>query len=328
MARKIELARGLSSRLKLLAHNMRRAEAELSAGLLEMAETGLFRALGYACVEDFAEAELDLSAGKAKELVDLARRLRALPRTADAFRQGEIPWTKARQVARVATPDTETEWIAKAKALSSRGLEQTVAEAKGEEPRVRLAIDLSREDAADLMDAVRRLREERSEAIPLGAALAELARRAAAPDPETPACQVVLQECPTCKRASRDAATGPVPVSPEEVEAAKEEGEVLDLRAGPTGTRTVEIPPAVRRAVLARDRGRCRLCGGRGWLHLHHLVPRSRGGSSRDPENLIAACWRCHKRLIHGRHVTLRGPASALEATLADGIACPVRPPG
>jgi len=27
-----------------------------------------------------------------------------------------------------------------------------------------------------------------------------------------------------------------------------------------------------------------------------HVVPRSRGGSERDPENLVVACWSCNQR--------------------------------
>ena len=59
------------------------------------------------------------------------------------------------------------------------------------------------------------------------------------------------------------------------------------------------IPPATRRAVLARDGHRCRAkgCGRRHFLEVHHLKPRSQGGSN-DVANLISLCSGCHA-LLH-----------------------------
>jgi len=59
------------------------------------------------------------------------------------------------------------------------------------------------------------------------------------------------------------------------------------------------IPPATRRAVLARDGHRCQVPGCRHvlFLEVHHIVPRATGGSNR-PENPITACSGCHK-LLH-----------------------------
>jgi len=67
------------------------------------------------------------------------------------------------------------------------------------------------------------------------------------------------------------------------------------------GRNTTTIAPRVRRAVLARDRHRCRApgCGRTRFLEVHHIVPRQRGGSNR-PENLVTLCGACH-RLWHER---------------------------
>ncbi len=45
------------------------------------------------------------------KLLHLAERLEKLPLMAQAFSQGEVPWTKIREVARVATARTEREWL-------------------------------------------------------------------------------------------------------------------------------------------------------------------------------------------------------------------------
>ncbi|MGV8125258.1 MAG: HNH endonuclease [Candidatus Xenobiia bacterium LiM19] len=56
-------------------------------------------------------------------------------------------------------------------------------------------------------------------------------------------------------------------------------------------------------AILKRDRFRCQVpgCNCRRNLHIHHIIPRSHGGSD-EPENLIVLCSRCHLRLLHDLH--------------------------
>ena len=207
--------------------------------------------------------------------------------------------------------------------MTNRELEGEVARAKGETPTVRLVLTLTEEEAADVEDAIGHLREEMGESMGAGAAIAMLVRRATAPPVDRPGHQVVIHECSTCERASRDVAGGTIPVAAETLAEAKEDAEVLDLRAGGTGRRSTEIPPSVRRAVIARDHGRCVICGARRWLHMHHLVPRSAGGSSHDPSALCLLCSVCHKGLTHGRFVRLVGRGGALEVALRDGTRRP-----
>jgi 5-methylcytosine-specific restriction endonuclease McrA len=58
---------------------------------------------------------------------------------------------------------------------------------------------------------------------------------------------------------------------------------------------------ALCRAILERDHWRCRSCGSRNALHVHHIVFRSQQGP--DAEwNLIALCNACHS----GIHVDVR----------------------
>lgn len=62
-------------------------------------------------------------------------------------------------------------------------------------------------------------------------------------------------------------------------------------------TRFVKIPyrgpvPLTRRAVFARDGGRCVYCGNTA-TSLDHVVPRSRGGRH-EWDNVVSACGRCN----------------------------------
>ena len=70
-------------------------------------------------------------------------------------------------------------------------------------------------------------------------------------------------------------------------------------------TRT--IPPATRRQVLRRDRGRCRAPGCRShiWLDLHHVVPRSEGGTH-DPAGILVLCG-AHHALLHRGLLVIEG---------------------
>ncbi|MCX7619095.1 HNH endonuclease signature motif containing protein, partial [Tepidiforma sp.] len=70
----------------------------------------------------------------------------------------------------------------------------------------------------------------------------------------------------------------------------------------PTGEWTVEldidqaperrIPGWVQQEVYKRDRGRCVKCGATTDLHFDHILPYSKGGSSRDPDNIQLLCAR------------------------------------
>ena len=62
-------------------------------------------------------------------------------------------------------------------------------------------------------------------------------------------------------------------------------------------TRFVKVPykatvPLTRKAVFARDGGRCVYCGGTA-TSLDHVVPKSRGGSH-TWDNVVSACGRCN----------------------------------
>lgn len=62
-------------------------------------------------------------------------------------------------------------------------------------------------------------------------------------------------------------------------------------------TRYVKVPyagtvPLTRRAVFARDGGRCQYCSAPA-TSLDHVVPRSRGGAH-SWENVVSACGRCN----------------------------------
>jgi hypothetical protein len=74
------------------------------------------------------------------------------------------------------------------------------------------------------------------------------------------------------------------------------DGTVLGL-----GASADPIPPRIRRHVLARDGG-CAAdgCHSRYRLQVHHIVPRSQGGTH-HPDNLVTLCWYHHHVVVHGK---------------------------
>ena len=52
----------------------------------------------------------------------------------------------------------------------------------------------------------------------------------------------------------------------------------------------------IRRLVLKRDNRKCRICGKEGSGQIHHIIPKSKGGTDKF-SNLITLCGRCHMLL-------------------------------
>lgn len=52
------------------------------------------------------------------------------------------------------------------------------------------------------------------------------------------------------------------------------------------------IPMNVKREVWDRDNGKCQKCGADDNLHFDHIIPYSKGGTSKDPENIQLLCAR------------------------------------
>jgi hypothetical protein len=76
------------------------------------------------------------------------------------------------------------------------------------------------------------------------------------------------------------------------------DGSALDV-----GRATRSVPPALRRALEARDRG-CVICGRPArWCDAHHIVHWADGGPT-SLDNLVLLC-RHHHRLIHQNRIQL-----------------------
>ena len=104
--------------------------------------------------------------------------------------------------------------------------------------------------------------------------------------------QIHVLQCPDCKGAAIRTGRGELPISNSTFQRL-----ACDARIRQEGLpNRSTIAPSTRLAVLERDRYHCQAPGCRHVHHLeiHHIVPRSRGGSNQQ-DNLITLCSGCHR---------------------------------
>jgi hypothetical protein len=93
------------------------------------------------------------------------------------------------------------------------------------------------------------------------------------------------------------------------------------------GRRTRAVPPAMRRALQARDEGHCQFpgCENRRWVDAHHIHHWARGGETKL-DNLVLLCGH-HHRLVHeGGFGVRRDAGGKLRFTRPDGRTVPPVP--
>jgi 5-methylcytosine-specific restriction endonuclease McrA len=91
---------------------------------------GLYRDLGYASIHQYATDSLGFSRNRTFRFLRLAHDLDRLPHLRASLASGDIGWTKAREVVKVASPATEERWIHAARHSTRRELERKVARAR------------------------------------------------------------------------------------------------------------------------------------------------------------------------------------------------------
>ena len=127
--------------------------------------------------------------------------------------------------------------------------------------------------------------------------------------------RIIEHRCPCCDKAWTEGRAGRIEMDERDRALVECDAEVVagDESAGIPGHLSRTIPPAVRRAVLIRDGGRCQVPGCRHNKHieLHHIDPWARS-RSHDPQNLVCLCS-THHALVHKEVLRIsRDPDGAL----------------
>jgi hypothetical protein len=321
----------VDAHLRAAVAELRRAEQSAVLWFAELMRRCLYRDCGYSSIHAYAETVLGFGQAKTYQFIRLAEALDGLPELRASVEAGEMPWTKARSVAAVATPRSEGQWIALAKASSARQLEEHVRESRraaqcapgqgdllapapgpipAPPPKMQISFTLEPEQHARWLAIVERLRKQgRAEAKDelLLAAFAALAEAECTRVQNEPPYQVVIYRCEECGAAQLPDGR---PLAP--AVAAQAACDCRTQREGEPNR--ASIPPKLRRQVLARDGHRCQAPGCRStrFLEVHHREPRRRGGRN-SAANLITLCAACH-RLLHepGGRLATAMPVPAL----------------
>jgi hypothetical protein len=173
--------------LKRIAKARAHLDLQEAEALREAQQLRLWRQFGHASLADYMVQELGYSSHRvAEERLRLANALPALPKISEAIQNGELNFSQARELARVATPETEQAWIGKAQSLNVREVEKAVAgHAKGDlpddpiDPRlVRKTLWLSVRPETEVMfrEAKQAVEKERGERLDEDAVLEALCR--------------------------------------------------------------------------------------------------------------------------------------------------------
>src|SRR5690606_19143093 len=277
--------------------------------------TQVNRLLGIASFAEYSERVLGHTPRVTEERLRVARALQDLPELAHALESGSLCWTAVRELTRVATPETERQWIAAAHRRTVREIEGMVRGlSRGAEPgdpkdpeareHVLRFQKVRPETLALFREAADRLRREAGEVLDDDALLLAMARRilGGPEDPGRANYQIAVTVCTSCGQGSIDAAGEAIPVAPHVVSMANCDAQRLDLspHGGEAARATQDIPPKVRRLVRRRDRC-CVVPGCRNRdCDIHHLRPRAEG-VDHSPANLVLLCGAHHRALHEGR---------------------------
>jgi len=114
-------------KLKRIVSARGKLDAEEAATLREAQALGLWRRYGYASLVEYMEREMGYSPRAALDRLRVAKAIEELPQIADALTTGELSFSAAREITRVATPDTEQAWIAATEDKNLRQVEELVS---------------------------------------------------------------------------------------------------------------------------------------------------------------------------------------------------------
>lgn len=291
----------------LCALRNRRAALDHLEGkvLLRALRARVHERFGYATFAEYVGRWLGYRYHSVEEKLRVAEALERSPELDRALENGELTWSAVRELTRVATPETEKEWIRAASGQTIRQLERLVSGRKpGDAPtdvpkpelvRHVLRFEVSGETFAAFREAIERVRQSTGEALDDDAALMLLARAAleGSTNGSAPTYRLTVSTCDQCARSFQLARGELVEVAPAVAEMAR-----CDSHVGATSKR---LSLKVRREVLRRDHGCCVVpgCCNTRYVDVHHIDLRSEGGLH-EPDNLIVLCGAHHSAVHRG----------------------------
>jgi 5-methylcytosine-specific restriction endonuclease McrA len=340
-------ARESSRHLSVLLRHEQGAMADFLVALADFDRQGLWRELGHSCLFYYLQRELRLSDGAAHFRKVAARLIQGFPEVVEPLREGKLCITSIVELARVMTPENREEVLPRFFHMSKR---QAKAVAAAILPA---AVIPRREVVTEVRPEVRPAEFHPDETPP------------SRPEPEAvPTVRTVpirvepltandsrihitvssqfLEKLETARRGQGHVQPGATKEQVIEAaldllleQQARRRAEVERPQRNPRPSKAGHVTAAVKRAVWARDGGKCQwpvdgggVCGSMTRLEIDHVVPRGKGGPSTvencrltcKPHNLEAARQAygdAHMDLFTVRVPTAGEPAAEWGAGLA-----------
>ena len=312
-------------RLREYAHRRSALDAAEAFDLVRAEQLKIYVSFGFVSLYEYMERVLGYKPHTARERMRVARALAALPETTAALSRGALSYSAVRELTRVATAETEADWLAQAEGLVANQIESLVANHRpGDRPddptdpdlRPRVVrLELPPEVYALWRQARMVVADERGAEISDADFIETICRSVIAPGTgeSGPAHQIAYQQCQDCRRATQNGAGREIDVGPEVVERAACDAKLLGSLDATTPERaTTSVTPRIREQVFARDHHRCTVPGCRSArnLEVHHIIEQARGGMH-ELWNLTLLCSG-HHAALHAGLLTMRGQAPYL----------------
>ena len=127
--------REIDRQLRRIAKRKAGLDIEEAQWLREAEKQRIWRKLGYSTALEYLEDVFGYAPRTAMERLRVAKELGQLPALEAAVREAELPYSAARELTRVMTPETECAWLASARGRNLRDIEELVAgRKKGDTP--------------------------------------------------------------------------------------------------------------------------------------------------------------------------------------------------
>jgi len=299
-------------------------EAAEARDLVYAEEAEIWRRFGYMSMLEYMQRELFYEGHTARERLRVANKLFELPVLAEAFREGELSFSALKELTRIVVPETEEVWRAAATGKTAREVERMVSGLKegaspGDRPdpkleRFRITFEVDGEAFA-LWRAKRIALEndhgQRMTDIEVVKAVSRVDRTG--DGSPTPTLHAVTT-CRVCSQSLLVAGGIVTPLSePIRDRLLCDSADAGDLESNDTRRLTSDIPAAIRRRALIRDRFACTVPGSTSCrnIDLHHIKFRAHGGGH-TMGNLTTVCA--------GHHVEAHEGLLVIRGTAPDGL--------
>src|SRR5450432_1147190 len=309
--------------LRTIAKRQRALDAEEATLLCIASRVRIWEELGKASLLEYLEDIFGYAPKVAYERVRVAIALDEMPDLLEALERGEVSYSALREVTRVATEETQREWLDAIRGKNLRQIEELARSRKkgakptdpadpNLKPRTR-HFEVTPATDALLRQARQTLAGERGHFIDddefVAAMATAILEGGAGSSAQTGAkFQIRVTVCPNCKQAFQEGAGRKIAISA--ADAARAECDAQ--RIGNDQRAKQDIAPATRRLVWHRDGGKCAVpsCRSSRFIEVHHIVARADGGNH-EAGNLTLLCDG-HHRALHNDKLVITGVAPDL----------------